>query len=44
MTCCQVSKHGVSAAGTAVDMNEILFYLYGIFYLFTASFGTQVDL
>lgn len=44
MTCCQVSKHGVSADGTAVNVNEILFYLHETFDFFTAVIGAEVDL
>lgn len=44
MTCCQVSKHGVSADGTAANVNEILFYLHESFDFFTAIIGTEVDL
>lgn len=44
MTCCQVSKHGVSAEGTAANVNKILFYLHGTFDFFIAVIGAEVDL
>lgn len=42
MTCCQVNKHGVSADGTAVNVNKILFYLHETFDFFTAVIGVRL--